>query len=82
MRFWIISTIARSLLGAASVKWVSDTRAGNWCYDKFDSIADWASDRYGLDVLDKENVAWRSKYPSAAAKMDELELRIIKLERK
>ena len=81
MWLWMVSSIAGSLLGAASTKWFKDTRAGVWCYNRFDDIADWATERYGIDILDKENIAWKTKYPNVSKKIDELELRIRELEK-
>ena len=78
----MVSSIAGSLLGAASTKWFKDTRAGVWCYNRFDDIADWATERYGIDILDKENLAWKTKYPNIAKRMDELEERLSRLEEK
>ena len=80
MWLWLVSSIAGSLLGAATTKWFKDTRAGVWCYYKYDAIADWAVERYGIDILDKESIAWRTKYPNVAKKTDELEQRINFLE--
>lgn len=80
MWLWLVSSIAGSLLGAATTKWFKDTRAGVWCYDKYNAIADWAVERYGIDILDKESIAWRTKYPNVAKKTDELEQRINFLE--
>jgi len=82
MWLWIVSNIAGSLLGAATTEWFKDTKAGKWCFDKYLRIAYWANDKYGIDVLDKEEIDWRNKYPKVANKIDELELRIEKLEKK
>jgi len=72
MWLWMVSSIAGSLLGAASTSWFKDTKAGLWCYAKFEQIADWATKRYGIDILDKEGIAWRRKYPNVAKQIDEL----------
>lgn len=83
MWLWMVSIVAGSLFRTATSKWFSGTTVGIWCYTKFDLIADWATDRFGVDIIkDKEELMWRSRYPKVAAKMDRLELRIIKLERK
>ena len=82
MWLWIVSNIAGALLGAASTAWFKDTRAGVWCYNQFDSIADWATERYGIDILDKEGIAWKTKYPKIAKRIDELEERLSRLEEK
>jgi hypothetical protein len=82
MWIWLLSNIAGSLLGAATTEWFKDTKAGKWCYARFVSIANWASKRYNIDILDREQIAWRRKYPNVAKKIDELEERIKKLEGK
>ena len=46
MWLWIVSNIAGSLLGAATTRWFKDTKAGVWCYKKYEAIANWATDRY------------------------------------
>ena len=78
---WAVSNIAGSLLGAASTKWFKDTKAGVWCYKKFDQIAKWAADRYGIDILDKEDITWRTQYPKLAVRVDIMEDRISHLEK-
>ena len=60
--------------------WFKDTKAGIWCYKKYEAIANWATDRYGIDILNKEDIAWRTKYPNVAKRTDELEERINYLE--
>jgi hypothetical protein len=82
MWLWIISNIAGSLLGAATTEWFKDTKAGKWCFDKYLEIAYWANEKYGIDILNKEEISWRQKYPGVNSKIVELESRIEKLERK
>ena len=82
MWLWMVSSIAGSLLCAASTKWFKDTKAGLWCYDKFEDIADWATERYGIDILDKEGIAWRRKYPNVAKQIDELNAEVDALAKK
>ena len=80
MWIWVVSNIAGSLLGAASATWIKDTKLGVWGYSKFEDIADWAQERYGIDILDKEDIAWRTQYPNIAKKIDALEQRLHKME--
>ena len=80
MWIWVVSNIAGSLLGAASAAWVKDTKLGVWGYSKFEDIADWAQERYGIDILDKEDIAWRTQYPNIAKKIDGLEKRLHRME--
>jgi len=82
MWLWIISNIAGSLLGAATTEWFKDTKAGKWCFDKYLEIAYWANEKYGIDILNKEEISWHQKYPGVNSKIIELESRIEKLERK
>jgi hypothetical protein len=82
MWLWVISNIAGSLLGAATTEWFKDTKAGKWCFDKYLEIAYWANEKYGIDILNKEEISWRQKYPGVNSKIVELESRIEKLERK
>jgi hypothetical protein len=82
MWIWIISNIAGCLLGTATTAWFKDTRAGKWCFDKYLGVAYWANNKYGIDILNKEEVSWKTKYPNVAKKMFELEQRIEKLENK
>ena len=64
------------------LKKLKDTKLGVWGYSKFEDIADWAQERYGIDILDKEDIAWRTQYPNIAKKIDDLEQRLKNLESK
>ena len=80
MWIWVVSNIAGSLLGAASAAWIKDPKLGVWVYSKFVDIADWAKDRYGIAIVDKEDIAGRTQYPNIAKKIDDLEKRLHKME--
>ena len=80
MWIWFVSNIAGALLGAATVAWFKDTRAGKWCFDKYLSISYWANEKWGLDILDKEEISWKTKYPNVSKKLFNLERRIETLE--
>ena len=79
MWFWLISSIAGSILGSAADSWFAATKLGRWVYKKVDDVASWASKKLGLKVLQDEN-NWRKKYPNVSKKIDDLEARIKKLE--
>ena len=79
MWFWLISSIAGSILGSAADTWFADTKLGRWFYKKVDDVASWASKKLGLKVLQEEN-NWRKKYPNVSTKLDDLEARIKQLE--
>ena len=82
MWIWLVSSIAGSLLGAATTEWFKDTKAGKWCFDKYLDIAYWANERYGFDILDKEEISWKINYPNINQKIITLEKRIVELEKK
>ncbi len=78
--FWIISNIAGSILGSATNSWFADTKLGRWFYRKVDNVSTWASKKLGLKVLQDEN-NWKKKYPNVSKKIEELEAKIINLEK-
>ena len=80
MWFFLISSIAGSILGNATNSWFADTEAGIWFYDKVDDVSTWASKKLRLKVLQDEN-NWQKKYPNVSKKIDELEARLKKLEK-
>ena len=81
MWFFIISSIAGSILGNAADSWFADTKLGIWFYNKVDDVSTWASNKLGVKILKDEN-NWKTKYPNVAMKIEELEAKIEKLERR
>ena len=80
MWFWLISSIAGSILGMAANSWFADTKLGIWFYKKVDDVSTWASKKLGLKVLANEK-NWKKKYPRVNQKIGELEARVNKLEK-
>ena len=80
MWFFLISSIASSVIGSAANSWFADTKMGKWFYHKVDNVASWASRKLGLKVLADE-ISWKKKYPRVNQKIGELEARINKLEK-
>ena len=80
MWFFIISSIAGSILGNAADSWFADTKLGIWTYNKVDDVSTWASKKLGLKILKDEN-NWKTKYPNVAMKIEKLEAKIEKLEK-
>ena len=80
MWFFLISSIAGSILGNAADSWFADTKLGIWFYNKVDNVSTWASKKLGLKILQDEN-NWKTKYPNVAMKIEELEAKIEKLEK-
>ena len=81
-RLWIYTALVGSLIGLAFSTYFKSTRLGLWMYGHFDRIADFFVERYGWTWLQQPTDAWRKKYPYVTKKIDELESRIIKLEKK
>ena len=81
MWFFLISNIAGSILGSAADSWFADTKLGIWFYKKVDDVSTWASKKLGLKVLQDEG-NWKKKYPNVSKKLDELEAKIEKIERR
>lgn len=79
---WIYTSIAGALLGAAFLAYFKGTRAGLWCYAKFDLFLDYLVERWGLTWFEQPTDAWRKKYPFVTKKIDELEARLFELENK
>jgi hypothetical protein len=79
---WIYTAILGSLAGAAFLAYFKDTKAGLWVYAKLDQTLDYLVDRWGLTWLQQPEDAWRKKYPHVTRKIDELEARIAKLEKR
>ena len=81
MWFFLIYSIASSIIGMAAESWFADTKLGVWFYKKVDNVLTWASKKLGLKILqDEQN--WKTRYPNVIAKIEELEARIKQLEEK
>jgi hypothetical protein len=78
--FWAFSSIASALLGAATLAYVRDTKIGIKGYQLFDFLIDKLRDKYNIHALDQPVDAWRNQQPELAAKIDQLENRLEKLE--
>jgi len=72
MWFFLISSIAGSIIGSATDSWFRDTRLGIWFYNKIDSLYTWASKRYGLKLLTDEKKRM-AKFPELNKRLDSLE---------
>ena len=79
---WIYTSIAGAMLGAACLFYIKDTRVGLWGYGKIDSTVDYFRDKYGWTWLNQDEDAWKKVNPKIAAKIEQLEERLIDLEGK
>jgi hypothetical protein len=81
-RLWIYTGIAGSIFGAAFLAYFKDTRAGLWCYEKFDEAMDYLIHHLGWSWLQPPSNVWRKRYPHITKKIDDLEKRVKELEGK
>ena len=79
MWFWLLSSIAGSIIGSATDSWFRDTKLGVWYYAKMDSLYTWASKRYGIKMLTDERKRM-AKFPELSKRLDSIESRIRILE--
>lgn len=80
-RLWIYTAILGSLLGAAFLAWFRNTHAALYLMSKFDAILDYLAIRWGWTWLQDDPEAWRKRYPKVTKKIDDLEQRIMNLEK-
>ena len=80
-RLWLYTSIIGSLLGAAVLAYLSTTRIGLWGYSKFDTLIDYLVARWNLTWLEQPEDAWRKRYPKITEKIDDLQMRIEKIEK-
>ena len=81
-RLWIYTAIAGSIIGLAFSTWFSTTRMALWLYAKFDNGMDFLVERWGWTWLEQPEDAWRKKYPKITKKIDAIEDRLNKIEKK
>ena len=79
MWFWLLSSIAGSIIGSATDSWFRDTKLGVWIYAKMDLLYTWASKRYGIKMLTDERKRM-AKFPELSKRLDSIESRIRILE--
>ena len=79
MWYFILKSIAGSIIGSATESWFRDTKLGVWTYAKLDSLYTWASKRYGIKVLTDERKRM-AKFPELSKRLDSIEARIRILE--
>ena len=79
MWFFLIKSVAGSIIGSATESWFRDTKLGVWTYAKLDSLYTWASKRYGIKMLTDERKRM-AKFPELSKRLDSIEARIRILE--
>ena len=81
MWFWLISSIAGSIIGSATESWFRDTKVGVWFQKHVDNLMAWVAHRYDLEILSRED-KWLSQYPGLAKRIVDLEKEVKKLKSK
>ena len=81
-RLWIYTAIGGAIIGLAFSTWFSTTRMALWLYAKFDNGMDFLVERWGWTWLEQPEDAWRKKYPKITKKIDAIEDRLNKIEKK
>ena len=81
MWFFLIKSIVGAILGQATSAWFKKTAMGKWFYGKMESWYNWAAERYDLKILTAEEKTMQ-KFPALKNKLDAMESRIKKLEKK
>ena len=80
MWFWLLSSIAGSIIGSATESWFRDTKLGIWFYNKVDRIYTWANKKYGLKLLTDEEDRMK-KFPQLSKRLETLESQIKEIQR-
>ena len=73
--YWLIMSIASSVIGTAFATWFEKTHLGIWFYAKVDQVMNWAAERYNLEILKTES-RFKSAYPTIYKRLQELEKRV------
>ena len=81
MWFFLIKAITGSIIGNATATWFKDTKLGVWFYKKIDSLYNWAAKRYNVKILTEEE-KHMAKFPTLKKKLEDIETRLKKLEKK
>tara|TARA_B100000795_G_C22750232_1_gene419098 strand:+ start:1097 stop:1387 length:291 start_codon:yes stop_codon:yes gene_type:complete len=81
-RLWIWTALAGSIFGALFIAYMKDTRIALWVYGKWDTLLDYVRDKFGWTWFDHDPNAWRKVNPNISNKIDLLETRIKKLEKR
>lgn len=73
--YWLLMSIASSVVGSAFSSWFEKTHLGIWFYAKVDALMNWAADRYKLEQLKTEN-RFKRNFPTMYERIVEIEKRL------
>jgi len=78
MWFFLIKSIAGSVIGSASNEWFRKTKFGIWTYAKVEQLMNLADERYDIGVLTKEEKTMK-KFPVLTQRLEKLEAKVKEL---
>ena len=73
--FFLLKSIAGSIVGSAFASWFEETRLGIWFFSKINRLMEWASKRYNLEMLKREQ-RFMKKYPTIEKRIKDLEEKV------
>ena len=80
MWFWLVKSIAGSIIGSATANWFKDTKLGVWFFNKVDSLYNWAAKRYNVKLLTDEEKRM-SKFPALKERLEKIEKQLKELKK-
>ena len=78
--YWIWTSIASAIVGAAFLKWFKNTKAAVYLYNKFNNVLNYIRDELQFSFLKKSINAWEVNNPEIHSEIQNLKIRIKKLE--
>ncbi len=78
--YWIWTSIASAIVGAAFLKWFKNTKAAVYLYTKFNNVLDYMRDKLQIKVLKKSKTAWEVNNPEIYIEIKKLKKRVQDLE--
>lgn len=79
--YWIWTSIASAIVGAAFLKWFKNTKAAVYLYNKFNNVLNYARDELQFSFLKKSANAWEVNNPEIYAEIQILKSKIKNLEK-
>ena len=80
MWFWLVKSIAGSIIGSATANWFKDTKLGVWFFNKVDSLYNWAAKRYNVKLLTDEEKDM-AKFPALKERLEKIEKQLKELKK-
>lgn len=78
--YWIWTSIASAIVGAAFLKWFKNTKAAVYLYNKFNNVLNYIRDELQFSFLKKSKNAWEVNNPEIYIEIKKLKQRVQDLE--